>query len=173
MLTTDLEPCCWWANWVMGFCLFYLFWGVVQCEVKMLWNCCDFEEGCPVGSWKENKILLFLKAYLIYKFIMSVCDGARCWSWLGPARHSRTRGFQPTGPARHGIVTELSVQPDSRISGPISDSRISTYWAQLGTAQHCDGARRSRWPGPARHCRISTERARRGGALIGSSLQGK
>ncbi len=55
LLTTNLEPCCLRANWVMGFCLFYLFWGAVQCVVWMFCNCWDFEEGWRVGSWEEKK----------------------------------------------------------------------------------------------------------------------
>ncbi len=63
---------------MMGFCLFYLFWGAVQCELKMLWNCCDFEEGCPIGLQKENKILLIPQGLNSLFFVLTKLGSEVC-----------------------------------------------------------------------------------------------
>jgi len=91
----------------------------------------------------------FLKAYLIYKFITSVCDRARRRGRPGSAQHSRTREFRPigSGPAQHcdgawcstGLVgfgpdTGLA---DFDLSGPARHSTVM----ELGL--HADRARPS------------------------------
>jgi hypothetical protein len=92
----------------------------------------------------------FLKAYLIYKFNTSICDGA--WRWGRP------------GSAQPDLrISTDWVRPGTTLWRSLVFNWTRGFWARYrtrgfrpirpGPAQHCDGAWLSRRPGPAQHSR--------------------